>query len=204
MVMIVTWNGKESANISFHISNVRYMCTFVAFFRIGHLVKSALNCQIAFNIWNFFLDLKFKWLRVAVVWYIIVWLRILLLDTLSITLPYFILKNKLKSLKVANWRKDDEGWMKNDEWWKKYDEGWWFQAVQGFCRLTDKQTNGQTFLKVESLLWLKKSFNYSCTQILYSKFLNGNLPPDSWRSLTWNTPSATSPILLITSSSGSW
>ena len=33
--------------------------------------------------------------------------------------------NKLKSLKVAKWRKDDEGWIKNDE-------GWWFQAVGGF------------------------------------------------------------------------
>ena len=32
--------------------------------------------------------------------------------------------NKLKSLKVAKWRKDDEGWIKNDEGWMKNDEGW--------------------------------------------------------------------------------
>ena len=145
--MIVTWNGKETVNISLvHSSNVRYVCTFVAFFRIGHLVKSALNCQIAFNIWNFFLDLKFKWLRVAVVWYIIVWLRILLLDTLSITLPYFILKNKLKSLKVAKWRKDEWRIMKGYEGWMKIDEGWWFQAVGGFCRLTNRLTNGHLWM----------------------------------------------------------
>ena len=33
----------------------------------------------------------------------------------------------------------DEGWMKNDEGWKMSDEGGWFQAVEGFHRLTDKQ-----------------------------------------------------------------
>ena len=36
------------------------------------------------------------------------------------------------------WMKNDEGWMKNDEGWGVKDEGWWFQAVEGFCRLTDK------------------------------------------------------------------
>ena len=31
-----------------------------------------------------------------------------------------------------------------DERWKMNDEGGWFQAVEGFCRLTDKQTARQT------------------------------------------------------------
>ena len=35
----------------------------------------------------------------------------------------------------------DEGWRKNDEWWGMNDEGWWFQAVEGFCRRMDKQTD---------------------------------------------------------------
>ena len=30
--------------------------------------------------------------------------------------------------------KDDEGWMMNEEWW-------WFQAVDGFLWLTDRQTD---------------------------------------------------------------
>ena len=38
---------------------------------------------------------------------------------------------------------DDEGWMKNDEVWRMNDEGWWFQAVEGFCRQPDRQTNEQ-------------------------------------------------------------
>ena len=37
--------------------------------------------------------------------------------------------------------KNDEGWLKNDEGWRINDEGWWFQAVEGFCWLTDRQTN---------------------------------------------------------------
>ena len=41
--------------------------------------------------------------------------------------------NKLKSLKVAKWKKD--------EWRMMNVEGWWFQAVEGFC---DGQTNKQT------------------------------------------------------------
>ena len=40
--------------------------------------------------------------------------------------------------------KDDEGWMNYSEWWMKNDEGWWFQAVEGFCRLTDRLTDRQT------------------------------------------------------------
>ena len=47
-----------------------------------------------------------------------------------------------------------EGWMKNDECWRMNDEGWWFQAVEGFC---DGQTNGRTFVNVESLSRLKTS-----------------------------------------------
>ena len=35
---------------------------------------------------------------------------------------------KLKSHKMK------EGWMKNDI-------GWWFQAIEGFCRLTDERTD---------------------------------------------------------------
>ena len=37
-----------------------------------------------------------------------------------------------------------EGWRKNEEWWRMNDEGWWFQAVEGFCRQTDRQTNERT------------------------------------------------------------
>ena len=50
-----------------------------------------------------------------------------------------------------------------DEWWMMKDEGWrdWLKAVWKFCFRTDKQTNeqtnGQTFMIVESLLWLKTS-----------------------------------------------
>ena len=50
-----------------------------------------------------------------------------------------MLNNKLKSLKVAKWRKNewrmmknDKGGMKKDEGWGMSDEGWWFQAVRGF------------------------------------------------------------------------
>jgi len=64
-----------------------------------------------------------------------------------------LLKNKLKSLKVAKWKKDDEGWwrmMKDDEgWWRmmKHDEGWWmmidFKLIWGFAFW---QTNGHLWL----------------------------------------------------------
>ena len=37
-----------------------------------------------------------------------------------------------------------EGWMKNDEGWNMNDEGWWFQAVEGFCFMTDERTNKRT------------------------------------------------------------
>ena len=47
--------------------------------------------------------------------------------------------------------KDNEGWVKNDNGWMKNDEGWWFQAVL----LTNRWTDKQTFVIVESLSWLK-------------------------------------------------
>ena len=34
--------------------------------------------------------------------------------------------------------------MENDEGWMINDAGWWFQAVDGFCRQTDEQTDRQT------------------------------------------------------------
>ena len=42
------------------------------------------------------------------------------------------------------WWSMNEGWMKNDERWRLNDEGWWFQAVEGFCFLTDRLTDEQT------------------------------------------------------------
>ena len=37
--------------------------------------------------------------------------------------------------------KNGEGWMKDDEGWKMNDDGWWFQAVEGFCFMTDERTD---------------------------------------------------------------
>ena len=37
--------------------------------------------------------------------------------------------------------KNDEGWMKKNEEWMMSDEWWWFQAVEGFCFLTDRLTD---------------------------------------------------------------
>ena len=51
------------------------------------------------------------------------------------------------------WMKNDKVWMKNDEGWKMKDEGWWFQAVEGFCFMTDRRT----FAIVESLSQLERS-----------------------------------------------
>ena len=42
------------------------------------------------------------------------------------------------------WMKNNEGWIKNDAWWMMNAEGWWFQAVEGFCFLTDRLTDEQT------------------------------------------------------------
>ena len=44
------------------------------------------------------------------------------------------MKNVEGRMNEKCWRKNDEGWMMNDE-------GWWFQAVEGFCFLTDRQTD---------------------------------------------------------------
>ena len=49
--------------------------------------------------------------------------------------------NKLKSLKVAKWRKDEWRMIKNDEGWWRLSEEWWFQDVGGFCFRTDRQTD---------------------------------------------------------------
>ena len=42
------------------------------------------------------------------------------------------------------WMMNDEWRMMNEEWWRMNGEGWWFQAVEGFCRQTNKQTDGRT------------------------------------------------------------
>ena len=56
----------------------------------------------------------------------------------SIVYNYFLLNNKLKSLKVAKWRKDEM----NEEWWWIKDEWLWFRAVEGFAdRRTDLGTD---------------------------------------------------------------
>ena len=39
------------------------------------------------------------------------------------------------------WMKNDAGWMMTDEGWVMNDEGWRFQAVEGFCFLTDGRTD---------------------------------------------------------------
>ena len=48
------------------------------------------------------------------------------------------------------WMKCDEGWMKNDERWRINDAVWWFQAVEGFCVMTEERTDGWT----NGHLWL--------------------------------------------------
>ena len=47
-------------------------------------------------------------------------------------------------MKDEGWRMKDEGWRMKDEGWSMKHEGWWFQAVEGFCRQTDKRTNKRT------------------------------------------------------------
>ena len=52
---------------------------------------------------------------------------------------------KLKSCKMKEGSmKNDKGRLKNDGGWKMNDEGWWFQAVEGFCFRTNRQTDRQT------------------------------------------------------------
>ena len=54
---------------------------------------------------------------------------------------------KLKSREMKKgWMKNDEGWMKNDDGWMMSDEWWSFQAVEGFCWLTDRLTNGHLWM----------------------------------------------------------
>ena len=50
-------------------------------------------------------------------------------------------KGWMKNDKDEWWRMKNKGWKKNDEGWMMNDEGWWFQAVEGFCFLTDRQTD---------------------------------------------------------------
>ena len=72
-------------------------------------------------------------------------------------------KGWMKNDKDEWWRMKNKGWKKNDEGWMMNDEGWWFQAVEGFCFLTDRHTdrqtdgwtNEQTLVNVELLLQLK-------------------------------------------------
>jgi len=57
-----------------------------------------------------------------------------------------LLKNKLKSLKVAKWKKDDEGWwrmMKDDEgWWNMMkDDEWWLISSWFGVSLSDRRTD---------------------------------------------------------------
>ena len=60
------------------------------------------------------------------------------------------------------WMKNDKVWMKNDEGWKMNDEGWWFQAVEGFCFMTDWQTDNICDCRVafatENVFSMIKSF----------------------------------------------
>ena len=71
--------------------------------------------------------------------------------------------NKLKSLKVAKWRKDE--WrMMEDEWRMMKDERWMMISscwgVLQTDRWMDGRTNEQIFVNVESLLRLKIKWSY--------------------------------------------
>ena len=80
---------------------------------------------------------------------------------------------KLKQAEKLNNHEMKEGWMKNDEewwwmneeWWRMKD-GWWIQAVEGFCWRTDRRTNKQSFVIVESLSRLKTA---RCKVIKFGK-----------------------------------
>ena len=74
-------------------------------------------------------------------------------------------KLKSREMKEGRWRmmKDDEGWMKDewrmmkDEWWMMKDDD--VKLLRGFAdRQTDRRTNEQTFVIVESLSRLKTLF----------------------------------------------
>ena len=62
---------------------------------------------------------------------------------------------KLKSREMkGGWTKIDEGWMKNDEGWMMKDDD--FKLLRGFDNEhTDRRTDGQTFVIVESISRLK-------------------------------------------------
>ena len=47
---------------------------------------------------------------------------------------------------IEGWMKNNEGWGMNDEGWGINDEGWQFQAVEGFCRQTDRWSNGHFWM----------------------------------------------------------
>ena len=82
-----------------------------------------------------------------------------------------VAQNKLKSLKVTKW-------VRNDEWWRMKDEGWWFQAVGGFafwqtdnicdCRVafaTENKIHANSYelhlsSKPKFINWLSLSINF--------------------------------------------
>ena len=49
------------------------------------------------------------------------------------TWNHWIIESSGRQAEMLKSRKMKEGCMKNDK-----DEGWWFQAVEGFCRLTNR------------------------------------------------------------------
>ena len=61
-------------------------------------------------------------------------------------LKIYELKKNTKQAEKLKSREIKEGWMKNDEVWIKNDEGWWYQVVEGFCRQTDRRTNGHLWM----------------------------------------------------------
>ena len=58
------------------------------------------------------------------------------------------------------WMENDERWMKNDDGWRMNDEGWWLQAVEGFCRLRDWQTNRQTDICECRVAFATENYNF--------------------------------------------
>ena len=58
------------------------------------------------------------------------------------------------------WRMNErwkDEWKMKDEWWMMNDEGWCFQAVEGFCRQTDRRTDiceCRVAFATENMQWL--------------------------------------------------
>ena len=50
------------------------------------------------------------------------------------------------------------------------DEGWWFQAVEGFWFMTDRQTDKRTFVIVESLSRLKMNLKGDLSLTLFINY----------------------------------